>query len=63
MGARCIISVWIGYHVAELAVIRLGQQNIVHTPCRLCAADEEEKEEENETRKMTMLSTRRCTCV
>ena len=27
MGARCITSVWIGYHVAELAVIRLGQQN------------------------------------
>ena len=24
MGARCITSVWIGYHVAELAVIRLG---------------------------------------
>ena len=27
MGARCITSVWIGYHVAELAVIRLGWQN------------------------------------
>ena len=27
MGARCITSVWIGYHVAELAVIRLGRQN------------------------------------
>ena len=24
MGARCVTSVWIGYHVAELAVIRLG---------------------------------------
>ena len=27
MGARCITSVWIGYHVAKLAVIRLGKQN------------------------------------
>ena len=27
MGARCITSVWIGYHVAELAVIRVGRQS------------------------------------
>ena len=27
MGARCVTSAWIGYHVAELAVIRLGRQN------------------------------------
>ena len=27
MDARCFTSVWIGYHVAELAVIRLGWQN------------------------------------
>ena len=27
MSARCITSVLIGYHVAELAVIRLGRQN------------------------------------
>ena len=27
MSARCITSVLIGYHVAELAVIRLRQQN------------------------------------
>ena len=25
MGARCITSVWIGYHVAELAVILLAR--------------------------------------
>ena len=27
MSARCIISILIGYHVAELAVIRLRRQN------------------------------------
>ena len=27
LGAKCITSVWIGYHVAELVVIRLGRQN------------------------------------
>ena len=27
VGARCITSVWIGYHVAELAVKRVGHQN------------------------------------
>ena len=27
MDARCITSVWIGYHVAELALIRRGWQS------------------------------------
>ena len=26
-GCKMFTSVWIGYHVAELAVIRLGRQN------------------------------------